>query len=111
MPIWQIGPVADAPAVSLLEWRILETDDGTRHFVGSDERDMTGRVSSAIMLFDGALLRGETQSGRVYQLLGSAGFSSNGDYVWQTWCKVNDVNSYTDVTQLLLSEVSDDSPE
>ncbi|OBR53158.1 hypothetical protein [Paraburkholderia tropica] len=111
MPIWQIGPVADAPTVSLLEWRILKTNDGTRHFVGSDNRDMTGRVSSAITLFDGTLLRGETQSGRVYQLLGVAGYSSNGDYVWHNWCKVNDVKSYTDVTQLLLAGVSDDSPE
>lgn len=107
MPIWKIGSVAEAPSVSLLQWRILETDDGTRHFVGSDKRDFTGRVSSAIQQFDPGNLRGETQSGRIYQLVGGAGYSDNGDYVWKNWCRVNDVKSYTDVTEQLLAGAGD----
>jgi hypothetical protein len=109
MPVWKIAPVNDEPEVSLLQWSILETDDGTRHFVGADERNSTGRVSSHVITFDRLNLRGQTQSGRVYQLIGQPGWSSNAEYVWKCWCKVNSVASYTDVTQQLLVRVEDDN--
>ncbi|MBU9517615.1 hypothetical protein KTE45_03950 [Burkholderia multivorans] len=102
MPIWKIAAVSDEPGVSLIRWSILETDDGTRHFVGIDERDSTGRVSSQVVTFDRLALRGETQSGRVYQLIGQPGWSSNAEYVWKCWCEVHGVPSYTDVTKQLL---------
>jgi hypothetical protein len=108
MPIWRIAPVNEEPAVSLLQWSIRETNDGTRHFIGSDERDSTGRVSSQVITFDRVTLRGQTQSGRVYQLIGQPGRSSNAEYVWERWCKVNNVASYTDVTRKLLVGAEDD---
>lgn len=52
MPIWRIAPVIDEPGVSRSRWRILETSDGTRHFVGADNRDRTGRASSEVVTFD-----------------------------------------------------------
>jgi hypothetical protein len=107
MPIWKIAPVNDEPGVSLLQWSILETNDGTRHFVGADERDSTGRVSSQVVMFDRLTLRGQTQSGRVYQLIGQPGWSSNAEYVWKHWCQVNSVASYTDVTKQLLVGAED----
>lgn len=110
MPVWNIGTVADEPTVSLLQWRILETEDGSRHFVGADERDLTGRVSTAIVLLDRATLRGETESGRIYQLVGGSGRSNNADYVWHRWCKVNNVKAYADVTQQFVAEVPNDKP-
>lgn len=108
MPIWTLASVTDEPAVSLSQWRILETAEGTRHFVGADVRDRTGRVSSTIVMFDCQSLRGETQSGRIYQLIGEAGWSSNADYVWGRWCKANSVASYTDVTRQLILGAEDD---
>lgn len=81
MPIWTLASVTAEPEVALSRWRILETTEGTRHFVGADERDHTGRVSSAIVLFDCRSLRGETQSGRIYHLIGEAGWSNDADYV------------------------------
>jgi hypothetical protein len=110
MPVWNIGTVADEPTVSLLQWRILETEDGSRHFVGADERDLTGRVSTAIVLLDRVTLRGETESGRIYQLVGGSGLSSNADYVWHRWCSVNNVKAYADVTQQFVAEVPNDKP-
>jgi hypothetical protein len=108
MPIWTLAAVTAEPEVSLSRWRIFETAEGTRHFVGADERDHTGRVSTAIVMFDCDSLRGETESGRIYQLIGEAGWSSNADYVWERWCKVNSVVSFTDVTRQLLVRAKDD---
>lgn len=108
MPIWKIASVTDEPEVSLDSWRILETKEGTRHFVGEDRRDRTGRVSSAIVAFDLQTLRGQTLSGRVYQLSGKTAASDNADYVWKAWCKVNEVQSYSDVTKELLVVAADD---
>ncbi|KAF1038624.1 MAG: hypothetical protein GAK33_01960 [Burkholderia lata] len=109
MAVWKIAPVSDEPGVSLIQWSILEIDDGTRHFVGADARDSTGRVSSHVVTFDRLNLRGQTQSGRVYQLIGQPGWSSNAEYVWECWCEVNSVASYTDVTQQLLVRGEDDN--
>ncbi|RKE39529.1 hypothetical protein B0G76_5957 [Paraburkholderia sp. BL23I1N1] len=110
MPIWKIAPVSDEPGVSLLQWSILETDDGTRHFVGTDERDSTGCVSSEVVTFDRLTLQGETQSGRVYQIIGQPSRPSNAEYVWECWCRVNSVTSHTDITRQLLAEAEDDHP-
>ncbi|PLZ01038.1 hypothetical protein CY652_18080 [Burkholderia sp. WAC0059] len=110
MPIWQIAPVTDKPEVSIYHWRILETDKGTRHFVGADEHDGSGRVSTAIVAFDRSARHGKTRSGRVYHLIGEPGYSDNGEYVWTQWCKVNDVASCVDVTRQALAEEADDNP-
>ncbi|WP_080431611.1 hypothetical protein [Burkholderia ubonensis] len=109
MALWKIGPVAVEPEVSIARWRVLEIDDGTRHFVGADERDFSGRVSSAIVAFDYETLRGKTRSGRAYQLVGNPGRSDNADYVWQRWCEVNEVKSFSDVTAQFFAGVADDN--
>lgn len=103
MPIWGVASVSDTPEVSLSRWRIPETEDGTRHFVGTDERDHSGPISSAVVAFDHLTSRGTTWSGRVYQLIGREGCSNNAEYVWKLWCEVNNVSSYTDVTTQLLA--------
>ncbi|WP_322005163.1 BPSL0761 family protein [Paraburkholderia tropica] len=102
MPVWNIAPVAEEPSVTLRSWRIFQTNDGSRHFVGEDARDGSGRVSSEIVVFDCERLRGTTVSGRVYQLVDCTGLSLQADYVWERWCSVNGVESSTDVS----SEVS-----
>lgn len=109
MPIWRLPSVEEVPDVSLSSWRIFEIDAGTRHFVGADILDLTGRVSSAITIFDPDTLRGQTLSGRVYQLVGKDGWSINAEYVWKRWCDVNGVRSYSDVTSQLLVGRDDES--
>lgn len=104
MPVWSVLGVSAEPEMSLSDWQILETQKGSRHFVGSDARNYTGRVSTAIQQFDPALLRGVTSSGRVYQLVGSRGCSKDGRYIWERWCELNGITSYTDVTTELLAE-------
>ncbi|AIP30978.1 hypothetical protein DR64_2415 [Paraburkholderia xenovorans LB400] len=104
MPVWSVAGISAEPELSISEWQILETQLGSRHFVGIDVRDCTGRVSTAIQQFDSTALRGVTSSGRVYQLVGSQGCSSNGQYIWERWCIVNGITSYTDVTADVLVE-------
>ncbi len=111
MPIWSIASIAMEPEVSLVRWRVLEIDDGTRHFVGLNNRDLSGRVSSAIVAFDLAAQRGKTLSDRVYQLVGDPGHADNADYVWQAWCVVNQVKSFTDVTKQVLLGAADGALE
>ena len=104
MPVWSVASVCEEPELSLSNWQILETQVGSRHFVGIDLRDDTGRVSTAIQQFDPTALRGVTSSGRVYQLVGPRGRSEHGQYIWERWCSVNGITSYTDVTTELLAE-------
>ncbi|CAB3739389.1 hypothetical protein LMG22037_06280 [Paraburkholderia phenoliruptrix] len=99
MPVWRVASVNDEPQLSLIHWKVLETQVGTRHFAGQDERDLTGRVSTPILEFDPALKRGTTQSGRVYQLVGPTGWSDNAQYLWKRFCTVNNVTTYWDVTK------------
>ncbi|MFM0169147.1 hypothetical protein PQR33_07305 [Paraburkholderia sediminicola] len=104
MPVWSVAGISAEPELSISEWQILETQLGSIHFVGTNVRDYTGRVSSAIQQFDSTALRGVTSSGRVYQLVGPRGSSADGRYIWERWCIVNGVTSYTDVTTDLLAE-------
>jgi hypothetical protein len=103
MPFWTFGSVEDEPSVCLSSWKIVEVDGGTRHFVGADVQDGTGRVSSGIVRFDLAALRGVTRSGRVYNLVGKPGNALDADYVWNRWRELNGVRSFSDVTQDMLT--------
>jgi hypothetical protein len=104
MPIWSVGSIEDEPQVEIISWRIMQTEAGTRHFVGCDPRDRSGRVSSAIQQFDPVARVGRTRSGRVYQLRGDSGYNGNAEYVWGRWCQINHVVTSEDVSERVLSE-------
>ena len=108
MPIWRPRPTSELPKIPLSRWCIFETDNGSRHFVGMDMLDSSGRVSSPIVTFDPVTLQGTTQSGRVYELVGRKGWSLDGEYIWKRWCELNEVTSYTDVTERLLDGADND---
>ena len=115
MPLWTFGTVQAEPHVRLTDWRVLEAtyvdaaEPRTRHFVGSDARDGTGRVSSAIASLDVSKVLGITRSGRVYELLGHSCGHCNADYVWQAYCDINGISSATDVSAELLGASAGDS--
>ena len=117
MPLWTFGSVESEPHVRLGDWRALEVTylDGaisrTRHFVGCDHCDGSGRVSSAIASFDVLRRRASTKRGRVYELMGRSGSSSNAEYVWGLWCRINAVATFTDVTEELFASVVEKAPE
>ena len=102
MHVWRVASVDDEPEVLLSPWRILETPDGLRYFLGLDIRDRTGRVSTPVLKFDPGTRQGETESGRRYQTVRPAGHTANSQYLWGHWCVAREVQSYTDVTQCML---------
>lgn len=110
MPIWRPRPASELPRIPLSRWRIFETVDGSRHFVGVDMFDSSGRVSSPIVTFDPVTRQGTTQTGRIYELVGRKGSSLNVEYVWGRWCELYEVTSYSDVTERLLDGADDDHP-
>lgn len=110
MPIWKPRPASELPRIPLSRWRIFETEDGSRHFVGVDMFDSSGRVSSPIVTFDRSTMQGTTQTGRIYELIGGKGWSLNGEYVWTRWCELYEVTSYIDVTERLLGGAGDEDP-
>lgn len=110
MPVWPLPPVSNVPSIRLRESRIFEIlPQNTRHFVGLDVGDGTGRVSSAVLNFDAGASRGVTRSGRVYTLVGPTGFSDDAQYVWERLCKVNGVQHSADVTSRIDSWTEDDN--
>ena len=99
MSIWLTRPVSEEPSITLTNWAIIETvePEPSRHFVGYHGAGREGRVSSPIVTFDAATLRGVTQTGRVYELTGSPGLNGDAEYVlgrWQRGYKVE----VTDIT-------------
>lgn len=109
MPIWTPRPASELSRIPLSRWRIFETQDGSRHFVGVDMFDSSGRVSSPIVTFDPVARQGTTHTGRIYELIGPQGWSLQAEYVWKRWCELYEVTSYTDVTERLLDGADDDN--
>ncbi|SPB14789.1 hypothetical protein NOV72_02021 [Caballeronia novacaledonica] len=104
MPIWSLPSVSSEPCIRLLEWRVFEIlPQDTRHFVGLNASDRTGRVSSAIETFDVVASQGTTRSGRVYTLVGDSGYADDAKYVWDRWCEANGVEECVDVTDKMNS--------
>lgn len=104
MPIWTVRSVEGQPSVDLVLWKIFEVDGDTRHFVGADTSDFSGRVSSAVVEFDVSTMRGVTQSGRIYELQGNPGDSEQADYVWNKWCTEFGVSTFHNVTQAVVDD-------
>lgn len=101
MPIWTTNPINEEPQIILIDWKIYELDDGCRHFVGYNLRGREGRVSSTIITFDNVAMKGITNSGRIYNLKGESGLNSDADYVWNAWCKIYNITSFKDVSNLI----------
>ena len=111
--VWAIGHVTEVPEVKLVDWRVFEVQQAnragrTRHFVGSVGRDYDGQNSSAIVRFDPATRRGESECGRIYQLMGRGmGIGVSADYFWAIWrrkCGATDVVDVTPEIKELLSK-------
>lgn len=79
--IWTPPDVDDEPRIALREWFVIEINwdeadspmtGKTRHFVGVDEINGGGRVSSSIQSWDPEKGEGVTRSGRRYSVGGPA---------------------------------------
>lgn len=106
MPVWESPSVADEPEVSISHWQILEISTGQRFFVGHDVRYNVGRVSTPVCNFDPVSLRGETQSGRRYQMFGAPCHDLDGQWLWGLCCRARGYDSFKDVAASLLVGLS-----
>lgn len=96
--IWRTESVSDAPHIVLESWTIRQLENGDRHFIGWNATHHEGRASSKIVSFDKDTLRGVTRSGRVYELRGKPGTDRDAEHVWASWCRINNVTGWLDVT-------------
>ncbi len=97
--LWGTGSLASKPTFHLGGWSVVQTDAGEEHLVGIDLDTGAGQVSSTIIRFNRWSMRCQTASGRTYVLHETEGLSTREAwYVWEAWCRVNDVRSWTDVS-------------
>lgn len=106
-PIWTVAPVSEQPRLTLIRWRVFETELGERHFVGYCRENRNGRVSSAIETLDPSTRRATTRSGRVYQLVGPPGNDPEGWATWPLWAYRNEVESFRDVSDEVFAMISE----
>lgn len=85
--VWRAAPISEQPEVVLDRWQIKKMKEGS--FFCGTTRDGNGRVSTDIKTFDEESKKGITASGRCYQLIGPEGSSSNAEYVWDIYKRVN----------------------
>lgn len=109
---WKAAPVEVEPQKWLEAWQVVKVvkSDGFEdrfglHFVGRNCREFNGAVSSKIEQFDPKTLRGITNSGRVYQLVGLPGYCDDAQYVLDCWCNANRVET-TDATDEFVKRYS-----
>lgn len=101
--IWATSPVEETPEIILGSWRVMQLDNGDRHFVGYNLTEHSGRASSKIVIFDPVTKQGVTASGRIYKLQGEPGWNADAFYVWGNWCRINRVapDGFTDISDTL----------
>lgn len=87
------------PSIVLTNWQVYEVKSlNSRHFVGFNLNSLDGRVSSKIVQYDKKSGLGTTNSGRLYQLVGSPGHNADSEYVWNRWKFANGVFDDNDVS-------------
>lgn len=106
MLMWKVRSVTAQPSITLVRWRVFETEFNERHFVGYCLETHKGRVSSAIQSFSTTTRLAVTRLGRAYELVGPPSQDLDALYVWTVWREKNNVESYTDVTARIAASVS-----
>jgi hypothetical protein len=113
MSVWRVASVEQEPQVILWCWTIYEVESElwsgrTRHIVGYGGFIQGGRVSSSVVSFDPETMKMQTESGRVYKLLGDTRYNSDAAYVFNVWCARNAV---TYVREVPLKELFSSNPQ
>lgn len=86
--VWKVAPITQEPSIQLDNWEIKHMKEGD-FFMGRNIQEGTGRVSTKVVMFDSETKKGVTASGRIYQLVGEPGYSSDAEYVWNYYKRIN----------------------
>lgn len=86
MSIYKPSPISITPELVLVSWKVFEVSSDywesiSRHFVGYNITERSGRVSSEIKKFNKRTRIGTTRSGRSYLLQGPDGIDLDAMYV------------------------------
>lgn len=106
--VWLATPITQTPSIELSCWSVWAIGE-KYYFVGYNETEREGRVSSAIRGIDPKTLRGVTDSGRTYQLLGEPGHDPDGMYIWQIILRNSRISTAEDVTALVMDRIASTS--
>ena len=108
--IWAQPNVEEVPEQILDSWLIVKVVKAIAHeevfgfhLVGRDVNERNGAVSSKLINFDPRMMRGKTNSGRVYQLIGRPGTDADAAYVLSNWCQINQVEIMEATNEFLQS--------
>lgn len=120
MAIWRPIPTAAQPALTLTNWSVREVPNipGTgvdRVLVGYCVENREGRTSRPIKHIDLKAMVCTSESGRAYLLQGPPGDDPDAEYVFRSWCVINQVTQAANVTdevwQQHLQSITDNSAE
>ena len=103
MPIWRPSSVDATPELVVSSWMLIRTETADIHVVGFNLTEGEGRVSSPLATFDPVTRIGTTRSGRRYVLCGEPGCNTDAQYTFATWCEINQVVGWDDVTVEVLA--------
>lgn len=112
MSVWKVAGVDVVPGITLSSWQIMRVLAGDYartlgdHFVGWNERDREGRVSTRITAFDPVSGVGITESGRSYRLIGGPGWNLDAEYVWKVWAEHCGVSEQCNVTDEYVAKLA-----
>jgi hypothetical protein len=97
------APVEGEDTVRLEAWSIRQFAGGGRHFVGFSLETHDGRVSTAITELNIEARTARTASGRTYQLVGTSGYNSDAEYVFNRVREIIGLGQpWKDVTEELI---------
>lgn len=105
MTVFSIAPISEQPEENIIFWSVREAliigeTERTHHLVGYITWQYSGRVTSKIVTFDREKMLVQTNSGRIYHLIGEPGSHRDADYVWDYWSSYNQAQNEVDVTYL-----------
>lgn len=120
MAIWRPIPTAVQPSLTLTKWSVREVPNIAgngvdRVLVGYCVENREGRTSRAIQSIDFKAMVCISESGRAYRLQGPPGDDPDAEYVFLSWCVINQVTEAVNVTdevwQQHMQSITDDSAE
>ena len=108
--IWKPADVTQEPETKLVDWQVYKVyleqlGEYTMHFNGYTLGAYgEGRVCSPVVEFDKNTMRGVTQSGRIYELVGAPGVNRDAEYVWRRWLGLNGSPEFICITDEFWSD-------
>jgi len=94
-PVTNINRTSD---VILIDWMIWEVNNKKHHLVGKNEATGEERVSTKVVTWDPITHKVLVGSGKIYKLRGMPEINPDSNKDWNSWQKINEVETALCVT-------------